>query len=712
MLELKNIHISYKNKECVKNSDFIAYPYCITGIYGESGTGKSSLLYVLGMLSDQSCEYYYNGKKLVFDKKQKQEFRKKNISLISQNSMLIDSLTVKANIEFFLSLSNVMYTVDELLDLVGLSDKGDSMPNSLSGGERQRAAIACAIAKDSEIILGDELTSAQDDDNKEMIMKLLRMCADQGKIVIIVSHEEKVLDDCDMLYCIEHLELTCKKNINKVSTKNNKGNQNVQKDDVTYLHKLLFHSSKNRKWKVLVICLVLSLISIVCAELCTNNVNYMELYNYTMNDVSKNKILILNDESNRYHVEKWGYAMRTIEKNEPFESNVEEQLLEIDDLSSIYDYYQFDPYGFNKNGGSYDSSLKAYRNGEEILKKTSDENTVIRDYFTVLPYYDEETYVVSTEGVYVNDNLAYVYNLEVGDTLKMNINVPYAMIKSQELVSDTLISPDLGRVEGPPYYSVSCIYESVSIEVKVLGIIESNSSFQNELYMYHKDMESLIHEQVEKYQSGQIKINEDAYSLYDVMELQPYAKVGFVNQFEQILNVKNQIQSISDKIFVYNEYQSIVALVNEGRQLWTTTLIVSSLTLVLFVLAGTMVNAFYVNKYKSMYMMLKLVGYEWKIKLKIVIMQIFYQIINTIMLGGFIYFLGSIPDILIGLNIITFEDKIAVLQGWLNVIFSVASFSWRQFALSSIITIFIIVLSNIIIMLYYEKKETLNWLRE
>lgn len=60
MIELRDIVISYDKKECIKNGHFIAYPNQITGIYGESGVGKSSLLYAIGMLYNQQCDYFYD----------------------------------------------------------------------------------------------------------------------------------------------------------------------------------------------------------------------------------------------------------------------------------------------------------------------------------------------------------------------------------------------------------------------------------------------------------------------------------------------------------------------------------------------------------------------------------------------------------------------------------------------------------------------------
>lgn len=84
------------------------------------------------------------------------------------------------------------------------------------------AALACAIAKDSKIILGDEITSALDDENKEIVVRILRKCADQGKIVILVSHEDNVIENSDRVYRIEHLELILEKETSTNSNTNSK----------------------------------------------------------------------------------------------------------------------------------------------------------------------------------------------------------------------------------------------------------------------------------------------------------------------------------------------------------------------------------------------------------------------------------------------------------------------------------------------------------
>ena len=100
MIELKEINISFGKKECIRNGHFIAYPFQITSIIGESGTGKSSLLYLIGMLSSKKHKYYYNNQLLELDEKQKFDFRDKHISFVTQNNLLIETISVEKFLNF------------------------------------------------------------------------------------------------------------------------------------------------------------------------------------------------------------------------------------------------------------------------------------------------------------------------------------------------------------------------------------------------------------------------------------------------------------------------------------------------------------------------------------------------------------------------------------------------------------------------------------
>ena len=172
MLEIKNINITNNKKECIRNGTVHFLPGQITCIHGESGTGKTSLLNLIGLLTKYECDYYYNGNLIRFKDNMMSSFRNQYISYITQSSNLIENISVIKNIEFCLEMSQANYTAEELLSMVKLLDKKDNLPKKLSGGERQRIALACSLARDTQIILGDEITAALDEENKKLFYSL------------------------------------------------------------------------------------------------------------------------------------------------------------------------------------------------------------------------------------------------------------------------------------------------------------------------------------------------------------------------------------------------------------------------------------------------------------------------------------------------------------------------------------------------------------
>lgn len=141
---------------CVKEHEFVA-------IIGKSGSGKSTLLHMLGGLDiPTEGEVYVEGKSLQGLKKdQLAVFRRRKIGFIFQNYNLVPDLNVYENVILPVELDgrrvDTAY-VDEILELLGLTEKRDALPGNLSGGQQQRAAIARALAAKPAIILADEPT--------------------------------------------------------------------------------------------------------------------------------------------------------------------------------------------------------------------------------------------------------------------------------------------------------------------------------------------------------------------------------------------------------------------------------------------------------------------------------------------------------------------------------------------------------------------------
>jgi len=165
-------------------------------IMGPSGSGKSTMLNILGCLDRPSSgAYWLNGVNVAeMEDNQLSDHRLRNLGFIFQSFHLIPELTVRENIEvpmLYLGLSHSerMRKAHDLADRVGMSHRLRHLPSELSGGQRQRVAVARALANDPAVLLADEPTGNLDSATSVQIMGLFQELHDQGKTVIVVTHE-------------------------------------------------------------------------------------------------------------------------------------------------------------------------------------------------------------------------------------------------------------------------------------------------------------------------------------------------------------------------------------------------------------------------------------------------------------------------------------------------------------------------------------------
>ena len=204
-LELKNIQKSYylgKDEfKVLKGIDLSFEKGEMVSILGESGGGKSTLMNIIGGLdSKYEGDVLLNGSSLKHDTdKQLDEYRRKTIGFIFQSFNLISHLTILDNVLVPLEMTNLskkeqVARAKELLAKVGLSDHINKYPNQLSGGQKQRVSIARALAGDPEMLIADEPTGALDPENTTEILQILDNIAKEGKLVLTVTHSQKVAD--------------------------------------------------------------------------------------------------------------------------------------------------------------------------------------------------------------------------------------------------------------------------------------------------------------------------------------------------------------------------------------------------------------------------------------------------------------------------------------------------------------------------------------
>jgi putative ABC transport system ATP-binding protein len=211
ILEANDVSKQYQMGEVTVDAldgvDFVVGKGEFVAVMGPSGSGKSTLLHLLGGLDKTTDgEVTLGGRRLsVMSDKEVTLARRRNVGFVFQFYNLLPTLTAEENIALPLlidgkKLKQYQSKIDELLELVGLTDRRKHKPDQLSGGEQQRVAIARAFVNDPDIVLADEPTGNLDSRAGEEIMKLLRRSCDElGQTIVVVTHDPKAASFADRI---------------------------------------------------------------------------------------------------------------------------------------------------------------------------------------------------------------------------------------------------------------------------------------------------------------------------------------------------------------------------------------------------------------------------------------------------------------------------------------------------------------------------------
>lgn len=204
MIEFKNVIKTYGVGEgkqlAVNDVSFTIDEGEFAVILGQSGAGKSTVLNILGgMDTPSSGSVNVAGRELSgMNDRQLGRYRADVIGFVFQFYNLIPSLTAYENIALTKSIVKHAQDAEMLLKLVGLSHCRNKFPAQMSGGEQQRVSIARALAKNPEILLGDEPTGALDSETGVAVLELLqKLCREHGKTVVLVTHNSDIAKCAD-----------------------------------------------------------------------------------------------------------------------------------------------------------------------------------------------------------------------------------------------------------------------------------------------------------------------------------------------------------------------------------------------------------------------------------------------------------------------------------------------------------------------------------
>ncbi len=195
MIELIDIVKSFEEQAVFSDFSTTIESGKITSIYGPSGCGKTTLLNIIGLIEKPNEGTIIIDGETIKTEKQRRSYLRHRIGFVFQNFGLLEDETVYDNLSLLYCLRKTKpeakkRIMKEALLKVGLQDILNKKIYKCSGGEQQRIAIAKLLIKNCDIILCDEPTASLDQDNKDVILSYLKQMRDEGKTVIVVTHDE------------------------------------------------------------------------------------------------------------------------------------------------------------------------------------------------------------------------------------------------------------------------------------------------------------------------------------------------------------------------------------------------------------------------------------------------------------------------------------------------------------------------------------------
>ena len=214
MIELENIEKTYSNGSVttpvLRGISFCIEPGEYVAIMGASGTGKSTLMNILGCLDKPTAgQYHLDGVAVIdLDDEEISHLRNEKIGFVFQQFHLLQRTTALKNVMLPLIYADD-YPEDAeeraaaVLDAVGLGDRMDYRPSELSGGQQQRVAIARALVTDPEMILADEPTGNLDSQSGQEVLAVFQRLHGQGRTIVLVTHAQEVAEHANRVIVLK-----------------------------------------------------------------------------------------------------------------------------------------------------------------------------------------------------------------------------------------------------------------------------------------------------------------------------------------------------------------------------------------------------------------------------------------------------------------------------------------------------------------------------
>lgn len=203
IVKLDNICQEFKGNKVLENISFSIQEGEMVAIMGKSGAGKTTLLNIIGLIAKPSSGklYLFNEQSVDINDKKSMLLRRHNIGYLFQNYGLVEDETVKWNLNIALEYKKLSkkerdHKIKEALNMLNLEHLMKKKVYTLSGGEQQRIAMLKLYLQESRLILADEPTGSLDEKNRDVILQMLKNFNNEGKTIIIVTHDKYIANAC------------------------------------------------------------------------------------------------------------------------------------------------------------------------------------------------------------------------------------------------------------------------------------------------------------------------------------------------------------------------------------------------------------------------------------------------------------------------------------------------------------------------------------
>lgn len=461
MIEIKNLNISFGDKVILNNASFHTSPGVLTIIRGKSGSGKSTFLKAFQFAYE--CEYIYEGQRMdELDQDSRQQFIYDHMVNVPQIPLFIEGMTIEEHIKQLVKLGYQRNDIYE--EKFGIASLKKKYPRNLSGGEKTRVAIYLAIMSQPEILILDEPTAALDASYAIEMIKYLKEYAEEGHYVIVATHDQRMIEEADVLYKVDQTLILEKENKRETPLIS----------QIPHNHKLFTLRFSHRTFRIVMNILV-AFTMIICAYSYNVYGHYNASYEEKINTIASRDLTVFKEKmSNDYY---------SYDGSEfPMTQSDYKKIRSVKNVESVKWRYEKEYDDVMRLGLDSETELK-YQEAKLTGKKCNQTINLV----SMQAYEDEDDYTNLTvkhndnKGVYISNQLLSNQDVSVDsinmDDLKLKFYLPVPMYDASGITQMGIDS------EGSDYVDVNTVLvDLVEVELPVRGILKEGTEISSNSY--------------------------------------------------------------------------------------------------------------------------------------------------------------------------------------------------------------------------------------